>query len=77
MLSFNKQSKYQHMYSMLERLCKAPTRENVEYNLGSICGWTSAKLYVDFTLEEIDNVCKLAFDLAKQRKEYLKEKYGE
>ena len=75
MLSFNKQSKYQHLYSILERICKSQTKEIIDYSVGSLCGWTSAKLHVDFTCEEMDNVCKLAFDLAKQRKQYLREKY--
>ncbi len=77
MLSYNKQFKYKVLYERLTHICNASCIEDIGYNLGVLCGWTSAKLHVDFTQEEIDNVCKLGFELAKQRKEYLKEKYDE
>lgn len=76
MLSYNKQSKYEFIYQRLLRICNSEFIEEVDYCVGVICGWTSAKLCVDYTKEETDYACKLAFDLAKQRKEYLKEKYN-
>lgn len=77
MFSYNKQFKYKVIYERLTYICNASYIEDIGYNLGVLCGWTSAKLHIDFTQEEIDNVCKLGFELAKQRKEYLKEKYDE
>ena len=77
MLSYNKQFKYKVLYERLTYICNASCTEDIAYNLGVLCGWTSAKLHIDFTQEEIDNVCKLCFELAEQRKEYLKENYDE
>ena len=74
MFSYNKQFKYKVLYERLIHICNASYIEDIGYNLGVLCGWTSAKLHIDFTQEEIDNVCKLGFELAEQRKEYLKEK---
>ncbi len=67
MIHINQSTKYSHLYSMLSRVYNAQTLRMLHYNVGAICGWTSARSGADYTFDELERLDVLLSAIEKAK----------
>jgi len=72
MLHMNTKPTYQHLYDFVLEVAKSVTERDLEYNMGTYTGWTSARLMVDYSGLELSRLDKLVHRLYKAKNEEFK-----
>lgn len=76
MLHINHQQKYKDIYMLVRHVYSAPTESMLNFNVGMMAGWTSAKFPTEFGIEELARLDILVQNLEMQKQREFDKKHG-